>query len=128
MQKHPKIKYHGTASNSIVREAFKRSHIYAYPSSYLETSCISLIEGMASGCLCIHPDIGALKETSAGYTSMYDFQKSKRDQAFAFEEQLITAIENLNQFNSTSQTEYANIEYSLDRRVEEWNKYLVSLL
>ena len=47
---HPKINYHGFQSNEVVRKALQEAHIYAYPSIWPETSCISLMEAMSAGC------------------------------------------------------------------------------
>ena len=46
---HPKINYHGTVPNNEIREALKRSHIFAYPSIYNETFSICLAEAMSAG-------------------------------------------------------------------------------
>jgi hypothetical protein len=40
--------------------------IFFYPNTWEETSCVSLIEAMRSGCIPITSDIGALPETSLG--------------------------------------------------------------
>lgn len=53
------------------------SHLFVYPCTWWENSCISLIESIACGCICIHPNIGALPETSAGRSITYDFTENK---------------------------------------------------
>lgn len=71
-KEHPQIKYHGTQPYEVVRAAYEQAHIFAYPCIWQETSCRTLIEAMSAGCICIHPNFGALPETSAGLTLMYD--------------------------------------------------------
>ena len=42
------VNYHGYASNEDIREALLRAHVFAYPCTFEETSCLSAIEaGMA---------------------------------------------------------------------------------
>lgn len=62
-RQHPKINYHGTKPNSEIREALKKSHIFAYPSIWPETSCIAAIEAMSARNLVVCSDLGALSET-----------------------------------------------------------------
>ena len=41
--------YHGSVPNAELRQELTRMHIHAYPSMWLETSCVSLIEAMSAG-------------------------------------------------------------------------------
>src|SRR6185436_14024378 len=68
---HPNMTYHGYQPNDVVREYLQRAHYFAYPNTWLETSCIALMEAMSAGCVCLHPNAGALPETSGGLTRMY---------------------------------------------------------
>lgn len=69
---HPAIRYHGAVDQATVRAAYQDAHIFAYPSIWPETSCRCLIEAMMAGCLCVHPNLAALPDTSAGLTDAYD--------------------------------------------------------
>jgi glycosyltransferase involved in cell wall biosynthesis len=80
-KEHPQINYHGAVSNEEVRTALLNSDIYAYPSIWKETSCLSLIEAMSAGLLCVHPNYGALTETSMGLTWMYQWNEDKNQHA-----------------------------------------------
>ena len=124
---HPKIKYHGTVSNQQIHQALQRAHIFAYPSTFLETSCMSLIEAMSAGCICVHPDLAALPETAAGYTNMYEFNKNRAIHAEVFQAALEKAISQVGRDMSTQQS-YVNNLYSWDTRIQEWNTYLKGLL
>ena len=66
LQAHPRIIYHGSLTNEGIRDMIQRSHIFAYPSIWMETSCISLIEAMSGGLFCVHPNLAALADTSGG--------------------------------------------------------------
>lgn len=71
---HPAINYHGSVSHDEVQQALAKAHIFAYPSIWKETSCLALIEAMQAECICIHPNLGALIETSGDLTVQYPFK------------------------------------------------------
>ncbi len=68
----PNVTYHGIAPNAEVRAALRGMDIWAYPSTFAETSCLAAIEAMAAGCWLVCPDFGALRETTGGLnTTVY---------------------------------------------------------
>ena len=73
IHEHPNMTYHGSVPNDQVLEALDKAHIFLYPCIWKETSCIALIEAIRSGLICIHPNFGALPETAANSTIMYDY-------------------------------------------------------
>lgn len=81
LRNHEKITYHGAQPNEVVLEALDRSHVFLYPCIWTETSCIALIEAIRSGCLCIHPNIGALPETASGASLIYDYDERPQEHA-----------------------------------------------
>lgn len=89
---HPAINYHGSVSNEEVVEALKQSHVFAFPSIWPETSCLALIEAMATGNFCVHSSLGALPETSGGLTHMYPFVKDIENHTMLFEAHLMKVI------------------------------------
>lgn len=75
IHEHPNMTYHGSVPNKQVLKALDDAHIFLYPNIWKETSCIALIEAIKSGCVCIHPNYGALPETAANSTIMYDYEE-----------------------------------------------------
>jgi glycosyltransferase involved in cell wall biosynthesis len=130
---HPKMTYHGFVPNEKLKEHLKQCHIFAYPSIWLETSCRSMLEAMSAGLICVHPNYGALPETSGGLNIMYqgDFQ-NKNIHASIFANHLNAAIEfvkteqskNMISFNKT----YVDGKYNMERISSIWNMTLRSLL
>lgn len=128
----PNATYHGAVSNQEVKEALKKAHIYAYPSTWLETSCISLIEAMSANCVCVHPNFGALPETAANWTQMYQWQEDPQRHANMLYSMLDTIIPNLNidstQMMLKGQKSYADMFYNWNVRAVQWKNLLESLV
>ena len=60
IREHDGMTYHGFKPNDVVRKALSEAHIFAYPSIWVETSCISAIEAMSAGVQIVCPNLGAL--------------------------------------------------------------------
>jgi glycosyltransferase involved in cell wall biosynthesis len=129
---HPQITYHGFADQETVRAALARSHIFVYPSIWLETSCRALMEAMSAELICIHPNYGALYETAANWTMMYQWHENQRDHAAVLynvvEQAIINeqsdAVRNL----LKGQKLYADSFYSWSTRGAQWNSLLSSII
>ena len=65
------INYHPSVSQKELANHVKESLFFAYPTIEEESSCICLMEAMASGCICLLSNNGALFETSAGYCDLF---------------------------------------------------------
>lgn len=92
MNKSENITNHGFQPNQVVRDYLKKSHIFAYPNIWTETSCLSLIEAMSAGNLCIHSNLGALPETSLGLTSSYGFVENNQLHVNRFHDTLMSVL------------------------------------
>lgn len=86
------VTLHGFQPNETIREYLKKTHIFAYPNIWPETSCLALIEAMALGNFCIHSNLGALPETSLGQTTMYNYNEDPNAHANKFYIELISAL------------------------------------
>jgi glycosyltransferase involved in cell wall biosynthesis len=134
LRAHPRIKWHGARPNAEVREALARGHIFAYPSTWLETSGIVLIEAMSAGLLCVHPNYGALAETAAGLTSIYQWSADKNVHASVFLQMLDGAVSAWKanppalREHLALQKRYADTVYNWDQRAAEWEAFLRSLV
>jgi glycosyltransferase involved in cell wall biosynthesis len=131
LREHDQISYSPKVSNEKIREELKKAHILAYPSTYGETSCISLMECMSAEVLCVHPNQAALYETAAGLTNMYHYDFEPQKHVDRFEKELEKAIrqykngktEHLKQVK-----QYADYAFNWDKRAVEWTEFLTEVL
>lgn len=126
---HPKMTYHGAVPNDEVLAALDKAHIFLYPNIWKETSCIALIEAIRSGVLCIHPNYGALTETGAHASVMYDYTEDTRyhaNFAYSVAKQVLenqkadpTFLKKL-----TTTDRYALGRHNISTFANSWNKIL----
>lgn len=133
------INYHGTVSNSEVRKSLQNSHILAYPNTWQETSCLCLIEAMASSCYCVHPNYGALYETSGETTDIYQYIEDKSQHAYSFMQVLDNRIkylidnyhkydkEELNPYH-VNMYNFVNLHHNTKIQHKKWKVVLENLL
>lgn len=130
-KQHPQINYYGTVSNDEVRKAVAQAHVFAYPSVWAETSCLSLMEAMSAKCVCVHPNFAALYETAGGTTMMYQWQDNPNDHAQLLHAQLENVIKHRNEDVVDQltgiQSSYANLRYSWQRITAVWIDLLQNL-
>ncbi len=88
----PGVYYHGLAPNHELRSALRTMHILAYPSTFAETACLSVMEAMAAGCRVVVPSYGALPETTGGYARIYPWHADPGAHAKVFKETLADEI------------------------------------
>lgn len=122
------VNYHGTVSNEEIRSALQRSHVLAYPCTYVESSCCVAIEAMAAGLVAVVPNYGALTETCTDYGWMYNWESDPAKHAYKF-----TAVLNnvLDQYDQPAlqnllkmQVMYYNYFYSWPMRSAQWTSLL----
>jgi len=130
LEKNPCVTNHGTQQNDVVREALVKSHIFAYPATWQETSCLSLIEAMSSKNLCVHSNFGGIYETASHWTNMYQMHEDQNMHASAFYNMLEMTIENYKDMkpNVNPSKVYVDTFYGWENRKPEWEALLKSML
>ena len=121
------VNYHGFLENKKIIELLKSMHIFAHPSIWPETSCVSAIEAMATGCEVVTTNLGALYETCSPFGTFVNFDRNLNNLEKRYEKVLINSIENYwsdeNQNKLKLQRETINSTYSWDARSIEWKKF-----
>lgn len=129
---HDKINYHGTVSNQTLRESLANIEIMGYPSIWEETSCLCLMEAMSAGILSVHSNLGALYETAANWTVMYQYNENTQQHAGAFYQAMSFAIENVRTPDMAGrlrgQKAYADAFYNWNVRATQWEGLLGSMI
>ncbi|QWD64623.1 glycosyltransferase family 4 protein [Polynucleobacter sp. MWH-UH2A] len=122
------VNYYGYKSNDLVRTALQEGHIFAYPSTWEETSCLSVIEAGMSGMSLVVTNLGALYETVGSWGRYVCYESNKRNLAIKFAIELNNAINeywsNKTQAKLEQQHQYFKEFYSWDSRLEEWKSFL----
>lgn len=128
---HPQIHYHGSQPNEVVREHLQKAHVFAYPSIWQECNSRALIEAMSAGCLCLHPNLAGLSDTSGGLTSMYQFNHDVNAHALNFYNLLDQAVQVVNEERSQGYLrfvkQYADSRFNVRKIASQWEDMLRSL-
>ena len=118
------VNYLGFVENNKILEILKKMHIYAFPSVWPETSCISAIEAMAAGCEVVTSNLGALYETCAPFGTFVGFDSNFSNFEKKYQRALENSIKNFwskdNQKKIKLQQESINLSYSWKTRSKEW--------
>ena len=121
------VNYFGYLENKKVIDLLKKTHIFAHPSIWPETSCIAAIEAMAAGCEVVTTNLGALNETCSPFGKIINFEKRPEDLEIKYSEALLDSVKNFwsdkTQKKLKLQRETINTTYSWDVRSTEWKKF-----
>lgn len=125
------VVYRGSVNNSNLRKELPHFDILAYPSTFEETSCISVIEGLSCGLKVVTSNIGALPETSEGWSRMYPILSSPELHSLRFAKILGEEIEksrnNTEELFLNEQMRIYNQRWTWDYRINQWNELLNEL-
>ena len=131
LERHPKIKNIGYLPNDELKKSLASSHIFAYPNVMIETFCLSLLEAMSAGLLCVHPNYGCLPETASNWTMMYPYHEKIIPHKERCYQELKKAIDIVNtkktQEHLKKQKEYVDYLFNWERRTQDWIDLLTSL-
>lgn len=125
------VNYLGYESNEEIRKALQKAHIFAYPSIFEETFCLSMVEAAAAGCQIITTSLGALPEIGSVYPTYMSLKDTKEDFTIAYAKELDKAIEEA-KFRyperwREEQSVFFNKHYSWEKRKHEWIRFFENL-
>jgi glycosyltransferase involved in cell wall biosynthesis len=129
------VRYIGSVGQAALAKAMPELDVFAYPSTFQETSCIALMEAMASGCMILSAAVGAVPETAAGFGYLCERAPNSSPDQFAelyaqfAARRIQDAYGNPAQFAARldEQRAYALKNYSWGRRAAEWETLLGGL-
>lgn len=125
------VNYHGYAENADVKKALQEAHIFAYPSVFEETACLSMIEAGAAGLSLVTTDLGALPETGSMYANMMPVQADGKVLTDNYTKLLSHSIDTYwdkaVQDNLKEQSDFFNKYYNWETRAKQWEQLFDSL-
>ena len=126
------VNYLGYRSNDFILSKLPYYHMFAYPSIWEETSCISLLESMAAGLYCVTTNYGALFETGAEFPVYINYETNLVNLAHQFAEGIKICRNTLHepaiQKHLDEQQKYVKRFYSWDKKALEWTNFLTGIL
>ena len=125
----PNVVYRGSIPNNELRNELPTFDILAYPNTFEETSCISVIEALSAGLRVVTSNLGALPETTEGYARIYPYLMDKEKHATHFSKILNEEIEYVKGggFNPQSQIDGYKQRWSWNMRINEWKALIDGL-
>lgn len=127
----PGVVYRGSIPNLLLRKELPEFDILAYPNTFEETSCIAVIEAISAGLRVITSSLGALPETTEGFTRIYPFLPNLdlHSQKFAkiLSEEIELMRNNKLENHLKDQINVYNKKWTWSYRIKEWIKLLDEL-
>ena len=128
---HPNMTSYGAVPYDELREAWKKMHILAYPSTWQETSCRVAMEAMSAHCAVVTSNWGALPETCGEFGYVYPYTEDKLEHAERFADALEDVMDEYwsdeTQKNLDNAQEYSYTHYSWSKRIKQWTYFLDNL-
>jgi len=121
------VNFHEYQPNDIVRACVQQAHIFPYPSTFEETSCLSAIEAATAGCQILTTNLGALPETCNDWATYVPHGPNREVLAERFAIELEKTINNYwneaNQQQLIAQSHHYHNYWSWERRANEWSNF-----
>lgn len=136
------VDYMGSISQPELAQELRSVSVLAYANTFAETSCIAVMEAMASGCQVVTSDLAALPETTAGYgrlvsvadvqgfSDVRDWRFSQRQDWKAYGKRFVRAtLEVLGNYyrqeiHLRQMVDYINHACTWEVRAHEWVEWL----
>ena len=128
----PNVNYIGYQPNEVILDKLSDYHMFAYPSIWQETSCISALEAMASGLYCVVTNYGALYETCAEFPIYVNYTDDYTRLAKNFAHAIKVGMNHLHQDfiydHLQLQQNYTKRFYHWDKKAVQWITFLEGAL
>ena len=129
----PGAEYVGSLPQSDLARELDGIAALAYPSTFAETSCISVMEAMAAGAMILTTSLGALPETGHGYARLIAPDADLPRLARGYAAMVVQALREARAAPAETaahlarQARFARETYDWKRRAREWLEWLPSL-
>lgn len=114
---------HGRASHKSIAKAMLSSSIWAYPTTWLETNCITGLKAQIAGCIPVVVNVGALQET-VDFGEKLDINIKKDDGKKTYIDTLVKVIYNQNKYDREKMMHTMRQKYAWSTIAKNWSKDL----
>jgi tetratricopeptide (TPR) repeat protein len=128
------VEYIGSLAQPDLAHELQSAMVLTYPNTFVETSCIAVMEAMASGCSIVTSDLGALPETTAGFACLIPIEEDWEVYTNRFVEETVQLLRKCIATDTTDaethlrqQVKYVNQEYTWSVRAQQWVQWLSSI-
>lgn len=125
------VEYFGSIPQKELAQKLRSTTMLAYPNTFAETSCIAVMEAMASGCRIVTSDLGALPETTAGFGDLVAVSLDERQASLRrFVDTVVDVLRRQAGAPADAedllrrQVDYCNTHCTWDARADEWTRWL----
>jgi len=129
----PGVHYEGSVAQPALAKAMQNAAALTYPSVFAETSCIGVMEALATGAEVISTAFGAIPETSAGFARLMNLPRENSELINQFSALVVQSIrDTLTNPSGAKERREARLAYARQHltwggRAAEWIAMLESL-
>jgi glycosyltransferase involved in cell wall biosynthesis len=127
------VDYVGSIGQAALAEQLQSTAALAFPSTFAETSCITVLEAMAVGAAVLTTRLGVLPETTAGHAELIDWQADKTQLAQSFAAMTVAALTAMRKDPDAADAaraarrQYIRENYTWPARAKQWSAWLAQI-
>jgi len=127
------VEYIGSVPQFELAAQLRTVQVLAYPNTFEETSCITVLEAMACGCQIVTSELGALPETTAGFADLVPAPPRTHQYMTQFIDRTVAALRRaiLDPVNTEAhlrrQVDFINEKFTWKQRASEFVSLLGAL-
>jgi len=122
------VVFHDRVSQDELANQFLSAGVWAHPTWFTETSCITAMEAQAAGLRIVTSSIAALNETVSNRGTLIDGDWTSDTYKEKFIVSVIAAMQNDNNEDRIKLQEYAKNNFDLDSLAKDWEKMFYNLI
>ena len=122
------VVFHDRVSQDELANQFLSAGVWAHPTWFTETSCITAMEAQAAGLRIVTSSIAALNETVSNRGTLIDGDWTSDTYKDKFITSVISAMQNDNNEDRIQLQEYAKSNFDLDSLAKDWEKMFYDLI
>lgn len=122
------VVYHDRVNQEELAEEFLSSGVWAYPTWFTETSCITAMEAQAAGLRIVTSSIAALNETVSNRGILIDGDWTSESYRKQFVKNVVDALNKNDGSDRVDLQKFAKSHFGLNELAENWNEMFYLLL